>query len=399
MVLGGADFYAHYAYRSLYEFPTPILPMFGLHHEMWALNTQFMPIEYSSIVTALAWVPHQAIATFLVASFLIGQTQRRFPVFLLCFGLLSLWSPYGMIGLLPLVLVEAWRHREQLLARESLLAGIGGAVFAILVVFYLSVELPSKGACLQCFPERLTRLHQFAPFLFFELLPFGLMLGRRLWSNVACRTSLITLTPLPLLYGESGDLVMRASLGPLFVLALASIDAVLSDWSHVRRRVVQVTALLLCVPTAISEIVYLRTAGEAHRAFASWDPLVQEWVVDFARGDRLTAQQFFDRCGWKYLPQYFATRESFVLRPASVNQFTRRDLAAVPSVGNRRLMTTTALVADTAEVAGLAGVSKVAHASFAGSSIEAAGAPVGSRRIPAAGRCDGVCRQDCLECE
>jgi hypothetical protein len=69
------------------------------------------------------------------------------------------------------------------------------------------------------------------------------------------------------------------------------------------------------VPTAISEVIYLRTAGEAHLAFPRTDPLRAAWLADFAYGDRFTAKEFFDRCGWVYMPQYFTPKEPSMLKP------------------------------------------------------------------------------------
>jgi hypothetical protein len=148
----------------------------------------------------------------------------------------------------------------------------------------------------------------FVPFLLVELLPFALMLGRRVITEPLLGTAATILVLIPLVYGDVGDFVMRASLGPLFVLGLAATRTVMDEWAAARRRLLHATALLLCVPGAISEMVYLRTAGEAHFSFASWDPLRAAWMTDFAYGDQVTAKEFLDRCGWRFMPQYFTAK-------------------------------------------------------------------------------------------
>jgi hypothetical protein len=316
LVLGGADFFGDYGYRLLYGYQTPLLPLLGVHHETWAFTVTKMPLEYSSFITALAWVPHQAIATFLVAGLMSGAAaERRLSAVLLGFGLLALWSPYGMIGLLPLVGVTALQHRGEALKPWTLFVGASAAAFALLVAGYLATDLPAAGACFACFPARLARFADFVPFLLVELLPFALILGRRMFTDALVGTASATLLVIPLMYGEVGDFVMRASLGPLFVLGLAAARTVIADWAAARRRLVHAVAVLLCAPGAISEMVYLRTAGAAHFVFVPVDPLRAAWMTDFVYGEQFTAKEFLDRCGWRYLPQYFTPKEPGLFEP------------------------------------------------------------------------------------
>jgi hypothetical protein len=148
-----------------------------------------------------------------------------------------------------------------------------------------------------------------------------------MFSDTRCLVSIITLVIIPLTYGQTGDFVMRASLGPLFVLMFASIRALLADMASAdraanarpmglaHRRLVHFFALVLCAPTAISEAVYLRTAGRFHQQFVSMDPMRAGRPSDFSWTDRVTAVQFFDLGEWKYRPQYFTVQQPSVIRP------------------------------------------------------------------------------------
>jgi hypothetical protein len=321
LILGGADFYAQLAYRGWQGYPTPMPTMLALHQESWLYNAQALPLEYSSFLTALVWVPHQAIATFLATLLIVVPAQRHaLAAALLGFGLLALWSPYGMIGLLPLLLVLLVRQRAALLERATLLAGGAAVTFAFIVAWYLTTDAPTGGACFACAPARLLKYYRVVPFVVVELLPFALLLGSRLWTDVICRTALITLLFIPLTFGEAGDSVMRASLGPLFVLGVRAIAALLADWELRRRLVAQVAALVLCLPGAVSETVYLQTAARAHRAFPVTDPLRAPWMVEFGTTDQVTAVDYFNFCGWKFLPQYFTARRPAMLRDPAIEK-------------------------------------------------------------------------------
>ncbi len=229
--------------------------------------------------------------------------------------MLALWSPYGLLGLLPLMFVATFQHRAELARPLTLLAGASGAALALLVAWYLSTDLPKGGTCFVCVPDRLARFYEFVPFLTVELVPFMLMLGTRIFRDVMCRTAAATLIVIPMMYGDVGDFVMRASLGPLLVLGVLAIQSLLTDWSAGRRRLFHAAAIVLCAPTAISEVIYLRTAGHAHFAYSARDPLRDPWLTDFARGDQFTAAEFLERCGWRFLPQYFIVREPEALKP------------------------------------------------------------------------------------
>jgi hypothetical protein len=313
--LGGADYYAGNVLRAVKGFPLHL--NVDLHPELWASAYMGVPLEFSSFLTALVWVPHQSIATFLVASMLANTNDHRgLPGAMLAYGMLSVWSPFGMIGLLPLMAARMFQNRRCLVNADVIITSIAAAAFSLSMVGYLSTDLQSKSLCFHCVPIRLLlEPREILSFLAVELIPFVLLLGRRVRADIVCRISLVTLLFIPFAYGDGPDFVMRASMGPLFVLGLHCVHTFLNDEAESRRRAIRWMALALCVPAAVSEAVYLREAGQAHRTVVqASDPLGVRWVRTFAARTDYTIQEFFDTCGWQYLNQYFSEHKPSIIR-------------------------------------------------------------------------------------
>lgn len=319
LALGGADAFAEHWYRAAAGLPSA--PWLGIHFEGWEYNATRAPLEYSSMLTALCWVPHQSIAAFLVAGLLVlYRGPEALRISLLGYGLLALWSPYAMIGLAPVVMVRAAQGGDLLITPRSLLEIAVGSSFAVLVAWYLSTDLPGAGACFVCLVSRLTRLSDFFVFWAVELSVFVLILRRRIATDPVCLVSFITLLVIPLLYGNTGDFVMRGSMGPLFILAIRSTQEIVAFRASAWRRAAQVTAICLCAPAAASEMAYQVTVGQAHRQFPESDPLGARWVKTFATRTTYDARQFFDLCGWRYLDQYFSKQYPRGIRLGSERQ-------------------------------------------------------------------------------
>ncbi|HEY1090663.1 MAG TPA: hypothetical protein VGE47_06200, partial [Burkholderiaceae bacterium] len=310
LAMSGADALADHLHRRLLGWPAP--PWLGIHNEAWAYGAFELPLEYSGVVTALAWVPHQAIAVYLVTLEVLNRDNRPARS-ALALGLLALWSPYGLIGLLPLVATEVWARRRELSGWRLHLCVIAGLGFAITVASYLASDLPQGTNCLACLPEHLQHAAQYLPFLGFELAPFALILGRQMWRDRLNRAALLCLLILPLFHAQTPDLVMRASLAPILLLALRSVERLMAGGPALLQRLAPLVGLALALPSVVSEVTYLRQGAAAHQAYAKPDPLSAPWMRLVARERRYTAAQFFDLCGWQYLPQYFAPHRPVVL--------------------------------------------------------------------------------------
>lgn len=311
--IAGADVWISTLLRNLAG--AEAMPMLGTHAEWWLDASFGISIQYSSILSALVWVPHQSIATFLVAGGLLFRDEvEDLPTNLLSFGLLALWSPFGMIGLLPLLLLRGWRLRSAWHAPRLLAAGAASVGFAGLMVAVLAGGAPGQLACLGCVPGRIASDGaKYLLFLAVELAFFALILGRRLVRDPVCLVCVALLCILPLVGGSTPDLVMRVSLGPLGVLALASVQRIFSE-PRVNGLALFV-ALLLCLPSALGEIVYQRSAGRAHAMLAQHAPedrLASRWYFAFAPSSELGMNLYVQLVPPAEWGQYF------VLEPPSV---------------------------------------------------------------------------------
>jgi hypothetical protein len=319
IVLGGADYYAGLACRLLLHLPDH----FGMdwHPGMWASAYLHIPLEYSTLLTSLAWVPHQSIATFLVTAMLMNASDRiSLTRSILAFGLLSLWSPFGMMGVLPLIVFRAVEQRRHFGNGAVLVVTAASLIFALCVVSYLSTDLHGSSVCLACIPAHARDdWVRIVAFLLFALLPFVLLLGRKLVSDRMCFIAILSLLAIPFAYGDTPDFVMRASMGPLFVLGVQGVRTILESnlgWRHALTKVFVVLAL--CIPTAISEAVYLQESGHALAAIADEnDPLRgKPWVRTFTTRTDYTVQAFLNISGWRFLNQYFTPVKPTILRDA-----------------------------------------------------------------------------------
>ncbi len=145
LLLGGADFFAGTAWRAATGMG--VQGVLGMHHEWWFYHLSGVPLQYSAMTTALLWAPNQAIATFLVATLLSDGDRVRTPWRALCsYCLLALWSPLGMIGLLPLALYTAFRIvRVGLRARAAWGALGASAASGFGIAWYLATDPPATG--------------------------------------------------------------------------------------------------------------------------------------------------------------------------------------------------------------------------------------------------------------
>ena len=315
LCFAGADLLAENGVRMVQN--RTIMDIFGLHYEGWFAEETGMQLQYTSMLGLLLWVPHQAIATMLVAGMLVvDRGPGSLPRSLLAFGLLALWSPYGMIGLLPLVVVRFIQSHGELRKPAGLLGASTGAAFAAAVAAYLSTDTPQNGMCLSCAPARLGYASHFAIFLAIELGALLLILRRRL-HDTAVVVSTLTLAVIPFFYGEAPDFVMRASMGPLFILAMRCVET-LVHWRHASTtdRWLHAVALSLMLPTAFSEVAFHMSGGSAHRRLDDHDPLRRPWYTTFADNPDITAERFFEICGWRFYPQYFTPKKPRVVRSA-----------------------------------------------------------------------------------
>jgi len=313
LMVGGADALAEHALRELIDRPMPV--WFGVHYEGWATRAFRVGLQFASVLTNMAWVPHQSIPVLVAAAMIVGDRgARAVERLVLVYGLMALWSPYGMIGMLPFMLYRAlphWRHVFTVPALSAVLAGGG---FALLTISYLATEMPQAGMCAACLPENVLEFTSYIPFFLVELLPFVLILRRQLWRDPVCAVALGTLLLIPMLHGDTLDFVARGSMGPLLVLALRSAQVLLEAPLSRAHKALVALAFALCLPTTLSEVVYHASNGAGQKIVDQSKPLRERWASHFSRNGEIHAADFFDECGWDYVPQYFTSSKPRILK-------------------------------------------------------------------------------------
>lgn len=244
------------------------------HIENWSIGWQ-----YSSNTTLLFWVPHQAlsgwIATGVVLNSILGSDRRDRDLFI--FGLVALWSPFVAVGLLPYLLAAlllkagTW---TQALRKYLTAPNLGGSVLLITAILYYAAKLgdmaPLEGGrivhgfSLSFAPDpEATAIGLFLIVVLcvLEFGLFGILISPavRDWDyrdRVIFIATLASLTLLPLYsVGEANDLVMRAFIPALFVLAIF-LGRVLFSRSLPRFR--QLALIILLIIGSVTPLIEIR---------------------------------------------------------------------------------------------------------------------------------------------
>jgi hypothetical protein len=200
------------------------------HLEWWAGKYQ-----YSSMTTQLFWVPNHALGGWLIVGLLLrhGASDAFDRVLPICVVAAALWSPLSAVGILPFVLwkicVDARRGRLGALLHPSVWAP--ALVVGIVIAGYLVLDPSriSKGVALGAHGDGIVfDLLQQAQFFLLEAGLIGAaILAVRPSAQLVVALGVLALLPLAYL-GPGNDLVMRASIPSLAVLAIGACLALLN---------------------------------------------------------------------------------------------------------------------------------------------------------------------------
>jgi hypothetical protein len=317
LAMAGADAVVDILMRTVVGYANPGL---GLHTEWWALDWLGTNLQLSGILAALAWVPHQSIATMIVAVTLLVTPERQPPWrATLGLALLALWSPLGVIGLMPLWLWQLWASKEVWLS-VSRAGGImlAGAFLLLPVTFvttaFLAVDTPRIGISLPSPDEVISRLSSAVFVMIVELGPCAAILGKRIVTTPLFRVCGLTILAIVMLAdNQTPDFAMRATAGPLAILlASASASFVARFRDGTSAMVFSLMGLALALPSSMSEVVYHLDGGAIQGSLPDGDPGHSPSRRDFVNRSNVSVSAFFDACGWRYVPQYFARRVPLV---------------------------------------------------------------------------------------
>jgi hypothetical protein len=208
------------------------------HLEWWAGTYQ-----YSSMTTQLFWVPNHALCGWLTIGLLARDRRGAslgavLPIIVVA-G--ALWSPLTTLGVVPFVL---WRVGTAIIRDRSLQllhprVWAPALVVGLVVAAYLTLDLGnirrgmSGGGGHEALVLDLLRQAQFF-LLEAGLIGMAILFLRRS-SEVILALVILAILPLAW-FGPGNDLVMRASIPSLAVLAIAACLALLSDVQVPARR-------------------------------------------------------------------------------------------------------------------------------------------------------------------
>jgi hypothetical protein len=245
------------------------------HLEWWAEDYQ-----YSSMATQLFWVPNHALGGWLFVGVLLRNEQVTYGLMPIALVSLILWSPLAAAGVVPFAL---WRYATIIWSGRSPCVlhprtWIGALLVAIPVVGYVTLDLGGihKGI-VSLTPMSYVRVLQF---FFLEVGIFG-------WIVCALRPSALPIIALIVLFvlpiasiGPANDLVMRASIPSLAVLAIAVCMALTAPAESARAKLLRRILIVFLCAGAVTPM------QEIARSFARprWDPHINVTLVGASCG-------------------------------------------------------------------------------------------------------------------
>jgi hypothetical protein len=213
------------------------------HLERWS-----PPLQYSSVITLIFWVPQHAIAGWFCAllfllyrrgSITLGSLAASVP-------LAAIWSPLGVIGAIPLV---AWAGLRAIHGRTLRWINVATGVAALAVAVPALAYLAADAQQLPAGPQGVRPL-TFVIFLLLEVSPSLWILYRlRAPLRFGLDTLVLVMAMLVLIplfhIGAGNDFAMRVSIAPLAVLVALLASGLTADEARISRPTGIAIAVLL----------------------------------------------------------------------------------------------------------------------------------------------------------
>ena len=244
------------------------------HIESW------IGLQYSSVVTQVFWVPNHALPSYWLALLALLCARRELALAELGVVLAAslFWSPFAFIGTLPFAAYLLARDARVIAASSRFRLALAIALCFLPVAFYLKIDagqVPHEFLLFQPFMA-----FTIALFLVIEIPHVAIvrLVFKDLDPTIKGVTvvAIVTLLVLPTMrLGLANDLVMRASIPALTLLAFAFAEALAIAWR---------TAPGLCAAGGLLALIGAATPGQeiiralTFRSFAVSDcNLVTVW--------------------------------------------------------------------------------------------------------------------------
>ncbi len=193
------------------------------HLEWWAQRYQ-----YSSMTTQLFWVPNHALCGWVAMGLLMrsprGALEPMLPILIVA---VALCSPLTALGLVPFVLLRVVGASRGSLELAHPRVWLPAAIVGLIVAAYLTLDsgrIP-RGWTVGSGARAVSDLLRQTEFFLLEAgLVGGAILALRRSSPVVLALVILALLPL-VSFGAANDLVMRASIPSLAVLAMEAARA------------------------------------------------------------------------------------------------------------------------------------------------------------------------------
>ncbi len=236
---------------GFFSYPNPAFTLTS-HIEWWS-GYGFW--QYSANSSLLWWVPQHAISGWLITSLLIQMFQQRerissYPATFI-YSLSSLWSPFVMIGLIPLWLLLLFNKGiKRFLSIENILTAT--IILTISGLLFSANLMEHRSGFILNFQTHSRFWPKYFIFLLLECCMFMLLFIPSLkeWSKkkkqlLLCSFIYLALAPFYIL-GYYNDFAMRSTIPALFILQLLIIYF-LAKTSNSKINVAAKTILIICL--------------------------------------------------------------------------------------------------------------------------------------------------------
>lgn len=210
---------------------TQSLPIFPLRLEWW------VPLSYPSLTGHLTWAPNHCLPAWLGTALLIRHRHNPDQLagwMIVTLPLTLIWSPFAIVGLLPIAVALCWRSLLTLAFWQARYRAILAAILVALAVaaflligatqtVELSTTLIARGSGMA---QQATAARDITLFILMEFGLLGLCLaGAMDKDRPLFIAAMAILLALPLLHlGPSNDLLIRSSAPALVVLMVCTLS-------------------------------------------------------------------------------------------------------------------------------------------------------------------------------